>query len=115
MQLDEPFTRNNLQMRGGDLMPCGYLDDPRQWDEPDNMTHARNVEDYTDNLMAECKVLTKSEQLVIVYEMIDTNAAIMTAIANWSGSSADAPELAKTLHVLLANGLQKIAESEVKT
>lgn len=82
---------------------------------PDNLDHARNVEDCADNLMGECKTLAKSEQLIIDYEMIETNASIMTAIANWSGSSADAPELAKKLHVLLANGLQKIAEIEVKS
>lgn len=82
--------------------------------EPDNLDHARNVEDYADNLMDECKTLAKAQQLFIDYEMFDVLPEIMSAIANWSGASADAPELAKKLHVLLANGLQKIAEYEVK-
>lgn len=97
-----------------DRMPCG-LDDERIRFEPDNIDRARAVEDYADNLMAECKVLVFAAVVNSENDLYDGDLLprLLVEIANWTGLIESSHERMKAMHVLLANELQKIAEREV--
>lgn len=92
----------------------GIPPDAPWYDEPDLMgDRQQSVENHTDYLLEECKAEQYAYNLIVDYELIETNAAMMAAVANWSGSSADAADVMRKLHVILADGLQIVAESEV--
>ena len=80
--------------------------------EPDNLDHAKAVEDYADNLMADCKVLAMAELINRDGDLYDGDLLprLMVEIANWTGSIESSHERMKAMHNLLANELQKIAE-----
>ncbi|MHB1098342.1 MAG: hypothetical protein ACYCZR_02190 [Burkholderiales bacterium] len=95
-------------------IPCFLADSDqaRLMDTADAM-YDKQVEDYTDYLLDECKSADYCQRLIIEYEMIEGCSEIMAEIANWTGRSDDANERMKKLHVLLANALRDVAESEV--
>lgn len=110
-QLDEPNTRTYLQMH----MPCG-TDDPRIRYEPDDLEYTKAVEDYTDNLMDECKSYGRACAINSDNDIYDgiLLPLLMAEIASWSGNVDESHERMKRMHVLLAGELQKIAEREIK-
>lgn len=97
-------------------MLCGYRDDPRQLDEGNTMSHARNVEAYTDELLSDCRVLANAESINADNDLYDGDLLpkLITEICKWNGSSVNAADSMKAMFNLLANEFQKIAEREVK-
>ncbi len=77
---------------------------------------ANMVEDYADNLMDECKTLTRAEVINADNDLYDgfLLSQFMCMVANWNGRTNDAVDRIRGMHVLLANELQKIAEREVE-
>lgn len=98
-------------------MPCG-LDDSRLWDEADTLYAARaqRVEDYSDNLLAECITLAGAERINRLYDLYDGNLleCLMVEVANWTGTTENASERMKALHNLLADALHEVADGECK-
>jgi hypothetical protein len=77
---------------------------------------AQDVEDYADNLLADCMDLAKAKAINFDNDLYDGDfpPKMMQAIANWTGSTESAVKQMRVLHNLLADELQKIAEREVK-
>lgn len=96
-------------------LPCITDSDEHRF-EPDNLDHARAVEDYADELMADCKEVYKAELINSEHDIYDGDLLprLMVEIANWTGSIESSHERMKAMHNLLANELQKIAERECK-
>jgi hypothetical protein len=92
-------------------MPCGYLDDDRLWDEPENMDQIRAIEDQADSLLADCLTFECAEKVFMSYDLAETDlpANLLMLIANWSGRSADSDSVMKRLHNLLANEMHSVA------
>jgi len=82
--------------------------------EPDNLDHAKAVEDYTDNLMADCKRFEIADCINLENSLYDGDLLprLMVEIANWTGSIESSHERMKRLHNLLSNELHKVAERE---
>jgi hypothetical protein len=101
------------------LMACG-LDDERIRFEPDNLDRAKLVEEYADNLMAECKDFNAAERINRGHDLFDGDLLtdLMVEIAQWNGSQYygehNAAVQMRKLYNMLANALQTIAEKEVK-
>jgi len=97
-------------------IPCFMADsdEARLLDTYDAMLGTR-VENHTDYLLAECKSVEYAEQLNRDYDLYDGEflSELMAEIAKWTGRSDDANDRMRKLHVLLANELRKVAESEV--
>ena len=91
-------------------------DDERMWDRADTMDamRAQRVEDVADNLMDECK--RNASEINMDNDLYDGDLLpdLMTEIAKWTGSSADAVERMKALFNRLADEFGKIAEREVE-
>lgn len=92
-------------------MPCGYLDDDRQWDEPENMDEIRATEKVVDNLLYQCSTFSGADEVFRKFDLAETNlpANLLMTIANWSGRSADSDAVMKKLHNLLANEMHSVA------
>lgn len=77
---------------------------------------AQAVEDYADNLLAECIWLDGARSINTKHDMFDGELLprLMVEIANWNGSTVSAVSQMRALHNLLADALQSIAEKEVK-
>ena len=82
----------------------------------DNLDRARAVEDYADNLMAECVRLAGADSINQANDLYDgvLLPQMMQFIAIWTGSTTSAAQQMRQLHNLLADALQAIAEREVK-
>lgn len=98
---------------------CGYLDDPRLWDQAETaheMHRARAVEDAADLLLADCLTVAGADAINREHDLYDGMLLpkLMSAIANWKGSLGSSSEQMRAMHNLLADELQKIAEKEVK-
>lgn len=98
---------------------CGYRDDERLWDQADTaheMHRARAVEDAADMLLADCMTVAGADTINREYDVYDGDLlpSLMSAVANWTGSSESAARQMRVLHNLLADELQKIAERQVK-
>lgn len=93
-------------------------DDSRLWDQADTAEamRAKQVEDYADSLIDECKTLLGAEEINSENDLYDGLflPKLMTEIANWTGNINDSHERMKRLHNLLAGEFQKIAEREVE-
>jgi len=83
--------------------------------EPDNLDHAKAVEDYADNLMADCKRFEIADCINLENSLYDGDLLtdLMVEIANWTGLPESSHLRMKAMWNLLANELQKIAEREV--
>ena len=77
---------------------------------------AQAVEDYADNLLAECVTLAGAVAVNNEFDLFDGMLLpqMMHAVACWQGSGASAISQMRALHNLLADALQSIAEKEVK-
>lgn len=98
-----------------DRMPCFTdCDDNRL--PADNLDRAKLVEDYADNLMTECLTLAGADRINQANDLFDGDLLpqMMHAVACWQGSGASAISQMCTLHNLLADALQAIAEKETK-
>ena len=97
-----------------DRMICITDSDEHRF-EPSNLDHARAVEDYADNLMAECVTLAGAISVNRDHDIFDGDLLpqLMQCIARWKGSSLSAATHMHALNNLLANALQTIAEREV--
>ena len=96
-----------------DRMPCFTdCDDNRL--PADNLDRARAVEEYADNLMADCK--NHAFAINSEFDLFDGDLlpSLMVEIANWNGSTVSAVSQMRAMHNLLADALQAIAEREVK-
>lgn len=94
-------------------MPCITDSDEFRF-EPDNLERSRSVEEYADNLMADCKVFAVAELTNRDNDMYDGDLLprLMVEIANWTGSIESSHQRMKAMYVLLADELQKVAEKE---
>lgn len=94
-------------------MPC-ITDSDEFRLEPDNLERSRSVEEYADNLMADCKVFAVAELTNRDNDMYDGDLLprLMVEIANWTGSIESSHQRMKAMYVLLADELQKVAEKE---
>jgi hypothetical protein len=97
-----------------DRMLCGYRDDPRQWEEPENMEYFRAVESYADELMSDCRVFANAEAVNDDNDLYDGDLLpkLIVEIAKWDGSSLNAAVQMKAMFNLLADEFQKIATRE---
>ena len=77
---------------------------------------AKAVEDYADNLLAECVTLAGADGINKAHDVYDgiLLPQMMQAVACWTGSTVSAASQMRALHNLLADALQSIAEKEVK-
>lgn len=73
----------------GHPIPCG-LDDRRLWIPPEHPAdiHARQIEDKTDALVADCMTFAGSDRINQEHDLYDGDLLpqLMVAIANWTGS-----------------------------
>lgn len=105
----------------GHPIPCG-LDDSRLWDQADTAAeiHSKQVEDYTEFLMDECKSLEYATQLDVDWELYETPllANLVKTIADWSGrtdGNNGSVEQMKKLHAIVFAQLREtVSEQEVK-
>ena len=100
------------------IMPCITDSDDWRFDAADTLAAARavRVESEADWMLSECKSLDYCKRINSDYDLYggDLLPLLMAEIASWTGRSDDANERMKNLHNLLADELQKIAESEVE-
>lgn len=97
---------------------CGYLDDPRLWDQAETahtQARAQEVEDMADNLLADCITVEGAEAVNMDNDLAEglLLARLMSAVANWTGSTTSACEQIRKLDNLLADALQDVAERKV--
>lgn len=105
----------------GHPIPCG-LDDSRLWDQSDTAAEirARQVEDYTEHLMDECKSLDYATQLDADFELYETPllANLVKTVADWSGRTDGANGAVEQMHkmhaIMFAQLRETVAEQEVK-
>ena len=97
-------------------MLCGLRDDDSKRFEPDDLVRERAVEDYADNLLADCMNLDKSRKINSENDLYDGDflPKLITAIASWHGSTESSAKQMRVLHNMLCDELQKIAQREVK-
>ena len=77
---------------------------------------AQAVEDYADNLLAECVTLAGADGINKAHDLFDgiLLPQMMQAVACWTGSTVSAASQMRAMHNLLADALKAIAEREVK-
>ena len=95
-------------------IPCWTDSDENRLPAAD-VEKALAVEDYADDLMDDCKLLSMAILTNRDNDLYDGDflPRLMVEVASWTGSTESSHQRMKAMHNLLADELQKIAEREV--
>lgn len=85
-------------------------------EDPHTYEIGKQIEDYADNLMAECVTIKGSEIVNLSNDLYDGDLLpkMMNIIANWTGSTESSVQQIRKLHNLLSDVFIDIARRNVK-